>query len=203
MKKRFIQRQLKSSLKVNPSKLISFKFIIKFLVTLFITILLLLSLIYFSIFTGYESKMINDISEIPEEIITALIFFDGDIDNFKEYSNLASNAYLNRNVSEILIINEYDIDLTESIKVYLDKIPQSKLKVENDIYYANVCNEYLNIDPLKKYILISNPDISIRLSAICNNFNVYLLPLRVDNVKYTIDYNKRIEEALKIVFNSF
>ncbi len=201
MKKRFIHRQLKSSLKINPSKLINFKNIFKGLIIILVSSLILSLIIFFSIYGGYESKMISEIENIPEETTTAIVFYDGNTNNFKKYTEIASSAYLNRNVSEVIIINEYDINLKDLIKVNLNKIPESKLVLDTT-FYSDICFNNLK-DPLKKYILITNPDISIRLSAICNNQGVYMIPYNVINSEYSIDFNKRIEEGIKIVFNSF
>lgn len=175
-KNKVLFRRIKGNFTVFFNKIFSIKFIIKLFFPILFSLVVIIILMIFSIVNGYNARIINSESNIPEEFeIGGVLFFGTDSKEVtSELIKSAVTLYKDRRLKTVYVIGIDETNngvLSESeFSPLLKEIPGEK------VFYAlnsrsiyQMCIKLKSDYNLDKILLISYNTLLIRASYTCNS----------------------------------
>lgn len=197
-------RRFRNKVSVNSKRRFSLNFLLKILFIFIISLTLLVLIIYIGVYSGYQTKLIQNINNIPEEYKEATIILDEYPENDSLYFGFLDRAYDARKFTHAKVYTLADRK-EEDLKPSIKKFPLNRVDFDlENKDLSEICKNISESFQDQKTVIIANPDIAVRSANICNNINVLSIPATIedtDYLVYTTSFRIRLEELFKILIN--
>jgi len=204
MKRNFYLRRLKSRAEVGTKRRLNLMFLVKGAFILAVIAMAIIGIVYLAVYNGYQSKLIQNIEDLPTEYKQATVILDVYNENDNLLLAFLDKGYESRKFTNAKIYSTSERDL-EDLKSIIKKFPLNRVEFNlENTNLIDICLDMKKNYPDQKTIIIANPDIAVRAATICNNLEVLAIPSTIEDTDYLVyntSFQVRLSELIKILFD--
>lgn len=198
-------KRMQSKITVGSKRRFNLTFFFRIIFIITMTFAIMLFAIYISVYSGYQAKLITNIEDIPIEYKQVTIILDEYTDNDNLILGFLDRAYDKRKFTDARI---YSLSFRneETIRAIIKRFPTNRITIDlTKTTILEICKSIPEGFVDKKTIVLSNPDLAIRATSICNSEDVLALPATIEDSEllyYTTSFQIRLEELVKTLVNN-